>query len=71
MPVREYRRQDLEKPAREGVRRVLEAARRQDVRRVVMTSSTVAAERSSGDAPSDGTVWTDLSAKDVSGYARS
>ena len=71
MPVRESRRQDLETPARAGVPRVLEAARRQGVGRVVMTSSTVAAERSSGDAPSDFTVWTDLSAKDVSGYARS
>ena len=72
MPVREYRNQDLEKPAREGVRRVLEAARRAGVRRVVMTSSTAAASpRVFGTAPSDETVWTDLSDKTVGPYARS
>ncbi len=72
MPVREYRNQDLEKPAREGVRRVMQAARRAGVRRVVMTSSTVAASpRVSGGAPTDETVWTDLSDKSVGPYARS
>ena len=72
MPVREYRNQDLEKPAREGVRRVLEAARRAGVRRVVMTSSTVAASpHIIGSAPSDESVWTDLSDKSVGPYARS
>ena len=35
MPVREYRKQNLEKPAREGVRRVLETARRAGVGRVM------------------------------------
>ncbi len=72
MPVREYRNQDLEKPAREGVRRVMEAARRPGARRVVMTSSTAAASpRAFGPAPSDETVWTDLSDKSVGPYARS
>ena len=72
MPVREYRHQDLERPAREGVRRVMEAAQRAGVRRVVMTSSTAAASpRVFGAAPSDETVWTDLSDKGVSSYARS
>ena len=72
MPVREYRRQDLERPAREGVRRVLEAARRAGVRRVVTTSSTVAAiPPASGAAPVDGSAWTDLSGGDVTSYARS
>ncbi len=72
MPVREYRNQDLEKPAREGVRRVMEAARRAGVRRVVMTSSTAAASpRVFGATPTDETVWTDLSDKSVGLYARS
>ncbi len=72
MPVREYRNQDLEKPAREGVRRVMEAARRAGVRRVVMTSSTAAASpRVFGGTPADETVWTDLSDKSVGPYARS
>ena len=72
MPVREYKNQDLERPAREGVRRVMEAAQRAGVRRVVMTSSTAAASpREYGAAPSDGTVWTDLSDKSVGPYARS
>ena len=72
MPVREYRKQDLEKPAREGVRRVLEAARRGGVRRVVMTSSTAAASpRVFGGTPSDETIWTDLSDRSVGPYARS
>lgn len=72
MPIREYRSQDLERPAREGVRRVLEAAHRAGVRRVVMTSSTVAATPSPDRrAPADETVWTDLSQKGVSTYARS
>ncbi len=72
MPVREYRKQDLERPAREGVRRVLEAARRAGVQRVVMTSSTAAASPGeSGSAPSDETVWTDPSDRNVSSYARS
>ncbi len=70
MPVREYRTQDLEKPARDGVRRVLEAAHRAGVRRVVMTSSTVAATPAELGAASDETVWTDVS-KSVSPYARS
>ncbi|WP_375380126.1 NAD-dependent epimerase/dehydratase family protein [uncultured Sphingomonas sp.] len=70
MPVREYRTQDLEKPAREGVRRVLEAAHRAGVRRVVMTSSTVAATLAEPGTASDETVWTDVS-KTVSPYTRS
>ena len=71
MPIREYRTQDLEKPAREGVRRVLEASRRAGIGRVVVTSSTVAAEREAGNAPSDATTWTSLSGKGVTAYARS
>ncbi len=71
MPIREYRTQDLEKPAREGVGRVLEASRRAGLGRVVVTSPTVAAEREAGDAPSDATTWTNLSGKGVTAYARS
>ncbi len=72
MPVREYRNQDLERPAREGVRRVLEAAQRAGVRRVVMTSSTAAASRRAFDgAPADERTWTDLADKTVGPYARS
>ena len=72
MPVREYRTQDLEKPAREGVRRVLEAAQRAGVNRVVTTSSTVAANPPPSDpTASDGTLWTDLSDRTLSDYARS
>ncbi len=72
MPVREYRGQDLVKPAREGTRRVLEAARRAGVRHVVLTSSVVAAiPAAMVDAPTDETVWTDLSGKGVNPYARS
>ena len=72
MPVREYRGQDLERPAREGTRRVLEAARRAGVKRVVLTSSTAAASpRKFGAAPADESVWTDLSDRSVGPYARS
>jgi len=51
---------------------VLQAAQRAGVRHVVMTSSVVAATwAATGEAPTDGTVWTDLSDKGVSLYARS
>ena len=70
MPVREYRSQDLERPAREGVRRVLEASHRAGVGRIVMTSSTVAATPAEPGVASDESVWTDVSAS-VSPYARS
>ena len=72
MPVREYRKQDLEKPAREGARRVLQAAIRAGAQRVVMTSSTAAAKPSTPEAgPTDEAVWTDLSQPGLSPYARS
>lgn len=72
MPVREYKGQDLVTPAREGTRRVLQAAQRAGVRHVVMTSSVVAATPAvTGEAPTDETVWTDLSNKGLSPYARS
>ena len=71
MPVREYRTQDLEKPAREGVRRVLEAAHRAGVTRIVMTSSIVAARPPAEATIADATTWTDLSSSDVGPYPRS
>ena len=72
MPVREYRGQDLVTPAREGTRRVLQAAQRAGVRHVVVTSSVVAATPPAArEAPTDETVWTDLSDKGISPYARS
>lgn len=71
MPVREYKTQDLVKPAREGVRRVLQAAQRAGIRHVVMTSSTVAAGSKSGDGVSDESVWTDTTDPRLGPYARS
>ena len=70
MPVREYRRQDLEAPARGGVRRVMQAATRAGVGRIVMTSSTAAASPS-GPGRADDATWTDPSLKALSDYARS
>jgi dihydroflavonol-4-reductase len=60
MPVGEFRKQDVIRPAREGTRRVLEAARRAGVRRVVLTSSTAAAIPADPGAAADESVWTDL-----------
>ena len=72
MPVREYKGQDLVAPAREGTRRVLEAARRARVAHVVMTSSIAAARpRTAPAAPTDESVWTDLSDTSVGAYPRS
>ena len=72
MPVREYKDQDLVAPAREGTRRVLSAAHRAGVRHVVMTSSVVAARsRTTSDAATDESVWTDLSDTSVGAYPRS
>ena len=72
MPVREYKHRDLVTPAREGARRVLEAARRAGVAHVVMTSSVAAARpRTALDAPTDESVWTDLSDTSVGAYPRS
>lgn len=60
-------------PAREGARRAISAAIRAGVKRVVQTSSVAAASRGVGgpDWTSDETVWTDLSDRRVSAYARS
>lgn len=72
MPVREYKGQDLVTPARDGTGRVLQAAQRAGVRHVVMTSSVVAAtSQTTAETPTNETVWTDLSGKGVSLYARS
>ncbi|MBI1198993.1 MAG: NAD-dependent epimerase/dehydratase family protein [Phenylobacterium sp.] len=73
MPVREYARQDLVRPAREGVLRVLKAASGAGVDRVVMTSSLNAAmpRAGSSSAVADEETWTDLSDRKVSNYTRS
>jgi dihydroflavonol-4-reductase len=72
MPVGEYKKIDLLRPAREGTLRVLQAAVRAGVQRVVITSSTSAATPPAGHAgPGDESVWTDLSVKNVNPYARS
>lgn len=73
MPVGEFARQDLVRPAREGTLRVLKAASRAGVQRVVMTSSLNAALPTDGspNAASGEEIWTDLSDKRVSNYTRS
>ncbi|MGH6910494.1 MAG: NAD-dependent epimerase/dehydratase family protein, partial [Phenylobacterium sp.] len=60
-------------PAREGAKRAVAAAIKAGVRRVVLTSSVSATSPTvgSGDSISDETVWTDLSDRRVSAYARS
>ena len=71
MPIREYKGQDLVKPAREGTRRVMEAARRAGVGHVVMTSSIAAAlPRAATEEPTDEAVWTDLSDGAIGPYPR-
>ena len=72
MPVGEYRKTDVIRPAREGTARILKAAAQARVQRVVITSSIEAsspAEHYEG-GPTDETVWTDLSAKNVNDYTR-
>ena len=60
-------------PAREGARRAVGAAIKAGVKRVVLTSSVAATNKGFGheDWISDETVWTDLSDRRVSAYARS
>jgi dihydroflavonol-4-reductase len=60
-------------PAREGARRAISAAIKAGVKRVVQTSSVAATSKGVGgsDWTSDETVWTDLSDRRVSAYARS
>ncbi|MFE6522760.1 SDR family oxidoreductase [Streptomyces sp. NPDC057794] len=64
---------DLIVPARDGALRVLRAARRGGVKRVVLTSSLAAIDY--GHAPTttpyDETVWTDLTGRGVTAYAKS
>jgi nucleoside-diphosphate-sugar epimerase len=64
---------ELITPAREGARRAVGAAIKAGVKRVVLTSSVAAANKGFGDGDwtSDETVWTDLSDRRVSAYARS
>ncbi len=72
MPVGEYRKTDVIRPAREGTQRVLKTAARAGVHRVVITSSVVAcapAENYQG-GPVDEMIWTDLSSKLVDDYTR-
>lgn len=73
MPVGEFARQDLVRPAREGTLRVLKAASRAGAQRVVMTSSLNAATPSAGSpsVASGEEIWTDLSDRKVSNYSRS
>jgi len=73
MPIREYRKTDLVRPAREGTIRILKAADAANVSRVVMMSSVQAA-LPPGDhdaASTEESRWTDLSRKDVTDYMRS
>jgi dihydroflavonol-4-reductase len=60
-------------PAREGARRAVSAAIKAGVKRVVLTSSVAATSKGVGgsDWTSDETVWTDLTDRRVSAYARS
>ncbi|NYI07288.1 SDR family oxidoreductase [Allostreptomyces psammosilenae] len=64
---------DLIVPARDGALRVLRAARRGGVKRVVLTSSVAAIDY--GHAPTttpyDETIWTDLTGRGVTAYAKS
>lgn len=69
MPIREYRTQDLIKPARAGTRRVLEAAKRAGAHRVVMTSSTITT-LASDETIHDETSWTDPTASHISNYGK-
>ena len=64
---------NLVRPAREGTLRVLTSASRQVVRRVVYTSSTIAATsaRATAGTPHDESMWTDVSCRTISEYARS
>ncbi len=66
---------DLVTPAREGTLRVLRAAGRSGVKQVIVTSSAVAAQRrnlAAEPVPADDeTVWTDITLKETSRYARS
>ena len=66
---------DLLRPAREGTIRLLKAAREAGVQRVVLTSSTVAAKRSSKNGEiaqaTNESTWTDPEEKGLGEYARS
>ncbi|MEO8114300.1 MAG: NAD-dependent epimerase/dehydratase family protein [Phenylobacterium sp.] len=64
---------ELITPAREGAKRAVGAAIKAGVKRVVLTSSVAATSKGVGgsDWVSDETVWTDLSDRGVSAYARS
>jgi dihydroflavonol-4-reductase len=74
MGVGEFKDQDLIRPAREGTLRVLKAGAKAGVKRVVVTSSLLAAlppGREPDRAPTDETVWTDLTGKGVNHYTHS
>jgi dihydroflavonol-4-reductase len=73
LPVGEFLRQDLIRPAREGTLRVLRAAERAGARRVVLTGSGLAAMPPAGwtGGPTDETVWTDPMAEETGHYGRS
>ncbi len=65
---------NLVRPAREGTLRILNAASRAGVKRTVITSSVVASQAQDTSAaapPIDETVWTDVTGKDDTDYARS
>ncbi len=74
MPIREYRKTDLVRPAREGTRRVLTAAAHAAVQRVVMMSSVQAslpAETGAADTLADESNWTDVARAGVAEYTKS
>lgn len=72
MPVGEFRKRDIIRPAREGTQRVLKAASKAGVKRIVITSSTAAAipKHKSG-AAVDEAVWSELPSKKIYDYPRS
>jgi dihydroflavonol-4-reductase len=73
MPVGEYKRTDVVRPAREGTLRVLRAGAKAGLQRVVLTSSTQAALPPNDldtSIVTDETTWTDLSAKGIHDYTR-
>ncbi len=72
MPVGEYQKTDIIRPAREGTRRILQAALNAGVPRVVITSSTEACtpEDNGSGIPTDETIWTDLTGPNVGDYTK-
>lgn len=71
LPMGEFRKQDLVRPARDGMRHVLTAASQAGVKRTVLTSSTAAAQPDRDGVVADEAMWAKPSGKPVDRYARS